>query len=268
MKKIKTVWVTGGERSLGKTIVQTLACREDQSEEFKVESLSRPEWDLSMPSSQLREQFKKKIRNEGSPDVMVHNSGTMYMEWLENQDLSKFDELMQVNMMSRYVMNQVLYQAHLENGEKPIRIIHIISMAHRFPLRQCPAYCASKAADAAVVKQLAKECTGLHPKFLIFGVSPGGIEGTPMIDQAIQRLQETRGMTKEQAEKYNVQSPYGRNCTQREVANVVLFAATDAPAYMSGHNFELAGGALCLSRNQSLVPKLFKIFVSSRMIRI
>ncbi len=108
-------------------------------------------------------------------------------------------------------------------------------------LRQSTAYCASKAADIHMVAQLARELAGRTPQVTIFSVAPGSIENTAMIEQCTNGMVQTRGMSREQAEKYNVQSPHGRMLRHDEVCNVVEYAAFKAPDFMSGENFCISG---------------------------
>jgi NAD(P)-dependent dehydrogenase (short-subunit alcohol dehydrogenase family) len=241
-------WITGAERSLGKVILDEL------SSTFECTSLSRPEWDLSMEPAELKLRIVDKLNQEGLPSVFIHNAGVMHMDWIEEHPIEMYEYVMRVNATSRFVINQALIQkarivkSHERTADDSanlnipsVRIIHIVSISHRMALRQSPAYCASKAADGMLVKQMAKETASRTPNVLIFGVSPGGIQRTVMIEKSIEHLQKTRHMTAEEAKKYNVQSPLQRNADPKEVASVVKYLATEAPIYMHGTNVEISG---------------------------
>jgi len=233
----KIAVVTGGERSLGASIVHKFSVENN----WKTHSLSRPVWDLlDFPSIIYKKMTK--FMNEGTlPDVFVHNAGMTNMSWAENASLDEFDKVMRVNLVNRFTINSVLIDYARINKDKQLRIIHIISMASKLPLRQSTAYCASKAADAMMVKQLAKELASRTPNVLIYGVNPGGIENTDMLEYSIQHLIKDRGMTEDEARDYNKQSPMKRNARHEEIVSVVNYLATDAPEYMSGSIVDVGG---------------------------
>jgi len=99
------VWITGGERSLGKTI-----CDQFTYAGHEVKSLSRPRWDLSEEPRLTHRKMLNELEESGMPDVFIHNSGIMKMAWLEDQDIESFEPIIRVNLTSRYVINKALIE--------------------------------------------------------------------------------------------------------------------------------------------------------------
>lgn len=241
----KHVWVTGAERSLGEDIMKRFI-----ESDWEGISLSRGEgyqnWDLNLPPDTLKrmtlELLDASEKAGEVPDVLVHNSGVTEIDFIENAEDFSFERVMRINLGSRWAINKAIVKWYKEHPQYAIRLIHIISMGARYALRSSSPYCCSKAGDVMLVKQMAKELASRTPNVTIFGVSPNGIQGTAMIEQAVQSLVDKRGMSEEEARNYNVQAPFGRNCLMSEVSEVCYFIGTTCPEYMSGHNFELLGG--------------------------
>lgn len=237
----KIAWITGGLRTTGLGIADKM-----RAEGYDVRVFNRPNWDLGMSSDDLFTAMRSALElasEDGElPSVFIHNSGTMGCDWIEEASLKQFEYIMHVNLEARFTINKALVSAISIRPEHKLRIIHVVSVAANFPLRTSSAYCASKAADAMLVRQLAKELTGRYDNIRIFGVSPNGIQGSGMIAQAVNDLMRLRGMSKEQAIAYNTQSPMGRLCTASEVADIVHFLAEDAPEYMTGEIVTMPGG--------------------------
>ncbi len=99
------VWLTGGERSLGKSI-----CRYLESIDHEVQSLSRPTWDLTLSLVELQTGLNNKINREGLPEVFIHNSGITQFSWFEDADLTTMASVVNINLMARMAMNQTLIQ--------------------------------------------------------------------------------------------------------------------------------------------------------------
>lgn len=243
------VWITGAERSLGKAIKEYFENHSkwvQNDAPISVLSVSRPEFDLTQGLLQLREKFTHLIKEEGIPDVFVHNAGITRIAPIESLTNADMVDTMQVNCIAPAVINSILVSRFKERFERTeirrtMRIIHIASMGHRLALRNSLPYCMSKTAVVMMTKQMAKELTGRVEGISVFSVSPNGIQDTAMINQAIDSLVEQRGMTREEAVKYNCQSPMGRLCTMEEVSRTVHWLATNAPEYMTGSNIELLG---------------------------
>ena len=113
--------------------------------------------------------------------------------------------------------------------QKSGRIINISSISGLVGLPGQANYSAAKGGVNAFTRALAKEVASLG--VTVNAVAPGFIE-TKMTD----RLTETQ--KKEEKEKI----PMGRFGTPREVANMVLFLASDLASYMTGQIISIDGG--------------------------
>ena len=174
------------------------------------------------------------------------------MDYCPEHSTYDFQRVMWVNLTVPFMMGKAVVQQWIEHGDANYdlsynrvgdhkRIINVGSMGIRMALRTSPGYCASKAGLEALTRVWAKEFAGRY-NIATVTISPGGVDDTNMIDRVIEELQRTRGMTKDEAEAYNRQSPLGRNCTHREVAEVFDFAVNHLPIQMSGSELYMPGG--------------------------
>jgi 3-oxoacyl-[acyl-carrier protein] reductase len=93
------------------------------------------------------------------------------------------------------------------------------------------AYAAAKGALQVMTRTLARE---LAPRVRVNGVMPGVVE----------TRHHERFSTPERMEEYRKQTPLGRNGKAEEVAQAVLFLASDAASFLTGALVDVNGGRL------------------------
>lgn len=181
-------------------------------------------------------------------DALINNAGITRMVWTPNHTVFDFNDVMFVNLMVPFALSQAFVKhvrEFMKKGENNAdyfhRIINTSSMGTKMALRTSPGYCASKTGLEAMSRTLAKEFAGRLP-ISVTCIAPGGVDDTEMVRKVIENLQTTRGMTEEEAEKYNRQSPLGRNMTHEEVWQMFNFMVNDAPLYLSGTTLYATGG--------------------------
>lgn len=244
---MSNIILTGASRSLGKSIYYTL-----KSEGHKV-------FGVGLGGPEKTEDFAHRYPKEwsfggrmakvtvaeaanffgGPPDVLINNAGMTRINFIEDQSEVDWEAVMHVNLTVPYLLSQAMVQSVIEHKHQA-RVINITSMGYRYSLRASTAYCASKAGLDAVTRQMAKECANRLP-ITFFSVAPGSIESTDMINHVLDEMVEKRGFTREAARAYTCNVPMNRMAWMEEVMRVIKFAAFNAPEYMSGHAFELAG---------------------------
>lgn len=176
-------------------------------------------------------------------DVLINNAGMTRINWIESFPDEDWNDVMDLNLKVPFLLTREFIKRNLTvEPDDDLRVINVCSMAARYALRASVSYNCSKAGLAMMTKQLAKECANRHKQFSFFAVSPNIIEGTSMFQQSILELQRTRNMTREEAEKYVLQVPFGRPCFQSEVADTILWTVEGTPKFSTGANFELLGG--------------------------
>lgn len=170
----------------------------------------------------------------GCIDILVNNAGVAIYGPIEQITEKDWHEVLDINLTGVFLCTQAV--ATGMKARRYGRIVNIGSLAGKIgglltPHGQMtsPSYAASKGGVMAMTKTLAKD-------FGAFGITvnalaPGPI-WTPMIDQVDADLLEfITGLV-----------PLGRLGQPDDVANAVVFLASDAASWITGHWLDVDGG--------------------------
>jgi NAD(P)-dependent dehydrogenase (short-subunit alcohol dehydrogenase family) len=167
----------------------------------------------------------------GRLDIAFNNAGIdLPPARIEDTAVDGFDDQIATNL--RGVFLSMKYELpHLVRSKGSM--INMASIGGRHALPNILAYGASKAAVIHMTRSAAQE---YGKDVRINAIAPGAIE-TPMLE----RVRRDWNVTTEQ-----LIAPYpaGRVGTPQEVASLVLFLASDASSYVSGHVIGIDGGDL------------------------
>lgn len=165
----------------------------------------------------------------GSLDILVNNAGILRYGLLETTSLEEFETVVGVNQTGTFLGMKSVIAAMRRGGGGSI--VNISSLAGIEGVGGAFSYTASKFAVRGMTKVAAIElgASGIR----VNSVHPGGIE-TPM----------TRpfGVTTTSGESPPVDSPIPRIGRPDEVANLVLWLASDKSSYCTGSEFVIDGG--------------------------
>ncbi|MBB4226323.1 SDR family NAD(P)-dependent oxidoreductase [Rhizobium mongolense] len=171
------------------------------------------------------------VERYGRLDIAFNNAGIdLPPAPIADTDIAGFDDQIATNLRGVFVAMK--YELpHLVRSEGVMINMASIGGRHAFP--NIVAYGASKAAVIHMTRAAAQEY-GRHVR--INAIAPGAIE-TPMLE----RVRRDWKVTTEQ-----LVGPYPmrRAGTSEEVASLVVFLASDASSYISGHVIGIDGGDL------------------------
>jgi 3-oxoacyl-[acyl-carrier protein] reductase len=164
----------------------------------------------------------------GRVDVLVNNAGGIVRRTkLEDMDTAFWDGVFALNARSTFLVTQAVVPLMTDGGA----IVNVASLAARDGGGGgAIAYAASKGAVLTMTRGLAKELGAKGIR--VNCVSPG------MIDTTFHDVH-----TPPAAREATVaRTLIGREGTADDVANAVLFLASDASAYITGESVEINGG--------------------------
>lgn len=186
----------------------------------------------------------------GSPSILVNNAGIAIAGAIMDYSLDDFRKQMAVNVDSVFLGTRAAMRAMRAGGGS---IINISSVAGLRGASGASAYCASKGAVRLFSKAAAVECGTLGLKIRVNSVHPGIID-TPIWQKSITRMTET--MPAENAAALAAASggnamdpnviaigttPMARAGRPEEVADLIVFLASDASSYISGQEHVIDG---------------------------
>ncbi len=147
---------------------------------------------------------------------------------------------MRVNAKGVFLTNRAAvkrYLAHNTNGT----IVNIASIAGKVGGALYAHYCASKFAVVGFTQSLAQEIA--EHGIRVNAVCPGFVR-TSMQDREVVWEGQLRGMSPEAVrEEYVSMTPLGRLQEVEDIADVVVFLASDASRMMTGQAINVTGGA-------------------------
>ena len=135
--------------------------------------------------------------------------------------------MLDVNLGGTYSLFKLAVQRMLR--KRYGRLVAISSISGKIGIEGQANYAASKAGQVALVKSMAREVA--KRKITVNCVSPGFI-GTDFIST----------LPEEQLKAYTETIPLRRFGTAQEVADAVLFLASEEAAYITGSVLEIGGG--------------------------
>ncbi len=174
----------------------------------------------------------------GGLDILVNNAGiagpTGYVETLEKAD---WDRTLAVNITGQFLCARLAIPL-LKKSDAGV-MINLSSAAGHLGFAGRAAYSASKWAVVGFTKSLAIELGQFGVR--VNAILPGAVEG-PRIRAVIAAKAQTLGKSvQEVASSYEQQASLGRMVTARDIANMVLFAASGAGGSINGQALVVDG---------------------------
>jgi 3-oxoacyl-[acyl-carrier protein] reductase len=169
--------------------------------------------------------LEKILSQEKSLDILFNCAGISSTKGIFETDEPLWDKIMAVNARGTFYFSRIAIPKMIE--QQYGKIINVSSIAGQVGgIRTCPAYAASKAAILSITKSFAK--LGAAHGVTVNTIAPG--------------IADTN-MTRDKDFHYsNEEVPMGRAATPEEVANVVLFLASDLSSYVTGQCVNVNGG--------------------------
>lgn len=248
--KGKAAIITGARRGMGRTHALTLAkagakvvvsdisledcqkvCEEIKKAGGQALALK---CDVSK-KAEVDEMVKKTIEKWGKIDILVNNAGiAQFVPFLEMKE-EDWDRTLDINLKGYFLCAQSVVKEMVKQKSGGV-IINIASIAMGqvgvgFP--NLAHYCASKGGIVGMTETLALELAPYNIRVNV--VSPGAID-TPMV-----------GSIKDDPkalEEFLSRIPMKRMGKPEEVANLVLFLASDKSSYITGSTIVIDGGWL------------------------
>ena len=240
----KTAIVTGGGAGIGKSIVIALAKQganiaiadiseasaAQTAEEVSALGVKAYPYVCDISKIDTHAAFVEQVeRDLGSIDILVNNAGVSFAKTVLEVTPEMWDFVQGINSRGTFFLTQLVFGKMMET--KKGRIINIASISGDRPAdKSDAAYCVSKAGIIMMSKVFAKAAR--DTEITVNSVSPGVIE-----TELTRKLGSTVDSDK---------VPMGRMGQPEEVAEAVVFLASDMASYVSGQNIRVNGGQFML----------------------
>ncbi len=175
------------------------------------------------------------VERFGGVDVLVNNAGIIRNEGFLETDIDSFDRVLRVNLRGVFLMTQAAARSMVAAGARGA-VVNICSVTAMVGMPDQVSYCASKAGVFQMTRSigLALADKGIR----VNAVGPGTVR-TELSESALGYDGESTAMKRVLA-----RTPLGRLAEPEEIADAVLFLASDDAAYLTGHTMFVDGGRL------------------------
>ena len=235
----KNIIVTGASGGIGNSIVEKLSknganilatgTKKEKLDELKSKFKNLKVLKFDISQSDKIEEFIEIATNElgGNLDCIVNNAGITQDNLAIRMNFEEWKKVIDINLSSTFLLSKYSIKKMLKN--KKGKIINITSVVgHTGNLGQAN-YTAAKAGIIAMSKTLAIEYA--RKNININCISPGFIK-TAMTDKIDIKFKEM----------IISKIPSGRLGEPEDVANAVLFLASDLSNYINGETLHVNGG--------------------------
>ena len=174
-----------------------------------------------------KEMIDQIMKKSGRLDVLVNNAGITRDNLLMKMSEEEYDEVLNTNLKGTF--HTIRHASKYLLKQRSGRIINITSISGVLGNAGQANYCASKAGVIGLTKSVAKELAsrGIN----VNAVAPGLVD-TDM----------TRTLPDKVKEQLSAQIPFKRMASPENIADAVLFLASDAASYITGQVLCVDGG--------------------------
>lgn len=166
----------------------------------------------------------------GKLDILVNNAGIAVLRNMTDMTLADFEKQMLVNMTSVFLGTKYVIPPMRDNGSGSI--VNMSSILGLIGVPGGAAYAASKGGVRLFTKTVALEwakekirCNSVHPGIIMTNIQNDALRDNP-----------------EQFDILNATIPMGYMGEPEDIANCVLFLASDEAKYITGAEFVVDGG--------------------------
>lgn len=213
----KVVVITGGAGGIGKCVAEEF--RKQGAEVCVIDTAPGAHFVGDIGDKATLETFAKSVIDQyGRVDVLVNNAPPAFIG-IDDCSYEQFQNALAVGVTAPFYLSK-LFAPYFAEGAS---IINISSSRDRMSQPQSESYTAAKGGIAALTHALAVSLAG---KVRVNSISPGWID--------------TQYRTYEGADA--IQQPAGRVGNPMDIANMILFLASDKAGFITGENICIDGG--------------------------
>jgi NAD(P)-dependent dehydrogenase (short-subunit alcohol dehydrogenase family) len=244
----KVAIVTGGNSGIGRGISEVFArekarvvigARNVETGKKTVEAIQKKGGTATFvrtdvqDGSQVKHLVEEAVARYGTIDIVCHCAGTELVKLLVDTTEEEWDMVMNTNVRGAYLISK--YAVPYMIAKKKGAIINISSQLGFVGFERFSAYCASKGAIIQLTKAMALEYAKYGIR--VNCVCPGAID-TPMVDRELAFFEDPAEVRK----KIIIDHPIGRIGRPEEVAEAVLFLASERSSFIIGESLVVDGG--------------------------
>ena len=247
----KVIIITGGAQGLGealatrlynegaKVVIADINLEQAQVTASKFDNAMAIKVDVTN-YEETRLMAEKTIEKYGRIDVLVCNAAILIAKGIEEFPSEQWKKVIDVNLVGYFNSAKAVASYMME--QKSGNIVQINSKSGKKGSSKNSAYAASKFGGIGLTQSLALELAPYGIR--VNSICPGNLLDSPLwVNSLYEQYAKNQGITKEQVRaKYIDQVPLKRGCTYDDVANILVFLASEQASYMTGQAINVTGG--------------------------
>jgi glucose 1-dehydrogenase len=242
----KTIVVTGGNSGIGEAIVLAAAA---EGANVVIDYVAHPDETADLvkriegaggravgvqadvsKADDLHAMVRTAVDTFGRLDVLVNNAGIENRTALLDTSEEDFDKVMAVNLKSAFFGSQAAAKQFIAQGTGGL-VINISSVHEDWPMPGNVAYCVSKGGIRMLTRTAGVELGGHGIRMV--NVAPGAVN-TP--------INASTEADPDKMRRLDAAIPLGRVAESSEIAQVVVFLASDQAGYLTSTTVTVDGG--------------------------
>ena len=237
MKRLenKVAVITGASQGIGRVAAETLAKEgatviavDLMKLPYELENIHGYEVNVTDRAG-IKVFFEDVVAKFGKIDILVNNAGIIKDALIQKMTEDMWDIVIDVNLKGVFNFTQLIGPHMMEMGQGSI--INIASVVGEFGNVGQSNYAATKAGVIGMTKTWAKEFARKGAAVRVNSVAPGYIN-TEMMQTVPEKV----------LDNMKAKTMLGRLGEPQEIANAILFLASDESTYITGHNLSVNGG--------------------------
>jgi len=238
----KRVIVTGAARGIGRRIGERFV--QEGAQVIGLDRATGAEAPLRMIQLDIAdadavEHISRQLMAENAVlDILVNAAGILPLGTSEQLSVDEWNTCMATNVSGPFYLLRQWLPVFRQQGYGAI--VNIASNAAHVPRLNMAAYGASKAALVSLSHCVALEMAPFGVRCNV--VSPGST-ATPMLESMLQTPQQMQRLIDGAPEQFKLGIPLGKIATPDDIANVVLFLASDQAGHVTMQDIVVDGGA-------------------------
>ncbi len=248
--------VTGGAQGLGAAVCLRLA-REGCDvvvADLNIEQAEQTAQMVAQETGRRTAAFKVNVADEeqvralvdsvvskfGRLDILVANAGVVRSGPIDELSLRDWQLVMDVNLTGFFLCTK--HAAAVMKRQRSGVIIQINSKSGKKGSFKNGAYASSKFGGIGLTQSVALELAEYGVR--VNAICPGNLLDSPLwVGSLYAQYSKRLGISEEEVrQRYIDQVPMKRGCTYEDVANVLVFLASDQSSYMTGQAINVTGG--------------------------
>ncbi|MBN2908909.1 sorbitol-6-phosphate dehydrogenase [Polycladomyces sp. WAk] len=188
---------------------------------------------------QVKHMVDQTVKKFAKIDLLVYNAGVAKAAKVTEYSLEDWQKTIDVNLTGYFLCAREVARVMIKQGYG--NIIQINSKSGKVGSKYNTAYSASKFGGVGLTQSLALDLA--EHNIRVNAIMPGNLLDSPMFQSLTPQYAKKLGIKPEEVRQVYIDKvPLKRGCTYDDVANAVIFYASDKASYMTGQSINVTGG--------------------------